>query len=168
MLCISSETFLYFPASDLGWARGLAIILHRNAVECGNHPFSVEILLFRGYRNQHAVHPVGRLAAEIKMKLCMLIFVLSMDAFAYHINYVILSICFYSVYRPVPVEKDVKIYGVGPKRQRWSNKPTTIWKLKNLDYLLQNSENHLKHASRDKAQLVPINPQFSELTTHIY
>lgn len=34
MLWISSETFLYPPASDLGGARGLEITLHRNAVEC--------------------------------------------------------------------------------------------------------------------------------------
>lgn len=168
MLCISSETFHYLLASDLGGARGLATILHRNAVECGNCPLSVEILLSRGYRNHHATHPAGRLAAKTKMKHCMLIFVLSMDAFVYLINYVILSICLYSVYRPVPVEKDIKIYGVGPKRQRWSNKPVTIWKLKNLDYLLQNSGKHLKHASWDKAQLMLTNPQFSELTTHIY
>lgn len=87
---------------------------------------SVEILLFRVYKNHHAVHPAGRLAAEIKVKHCMLIFVLSVDASAYQINYVILSICLYSVYKPVPVEKDVKIYGVGPKRQRSSNKPITI------------------------------------------
>lgn len=96
---------------------------------------SLEILLFRDYRNHHAMHPAGRLAAQLKTKHCMLVFVFSMDAPAQHVNYVILSVCLYPVCRPVPAEKEVKIYGVGPERQQWSNKPITIWKLKNLDYL---------------------------------
>lgn len=68
----------------------------------------LEILLFRDYRNHHAMHCACRLVAQIKMKHCMLVFVLSMDASAQHITYVILSICLYPVCRPVPAEKDVK------------------------------------------------------------
>ena len=84
----------------------LAITLHRNAVECGSCPFS------RGFivRNHHAMNHVGRLAAQIKVKHHVLVFVLSMDASAQHINCVILSICLYPVCRPVPAEKDVKIH----------------------------------------------------------
>lgn len=60
----------------------------------------------------------GRLAVQSKMNLCLLVFVLSVDTSAQHINYVMLPTCLYPVCRPVPAEKDAKIYGVGPKRQR--------------------------------------------------
>lgn len=48
------------------------------------------------------MHCAGRLAAQIEIKRCMLVFVLSMDASAQHITYVILPICLYPVCRPVP------------------------------------------------------------------
>lgn len=66
----------------------------------------------------HAMQRTGRLAVQSKMNLCLLVFVLSVDTSAQHINYVMLPTCLYPVCRPVPAEKDAKIYGVGPKRQR--------------------------------------------------
>lgn len=98
-----------------GRSQGLATTLHRNGVECGNCP---HILLFRDYRNHHTMHRACTLAAQIKTKHCMLVFVLYMDASAQHINYIIVHICLYPVCRPVPAEKDVKIYGVGPKKTK--------------------------------------------------
>lgn len=41
-------------------SQGLAITLHRNAVECGKPPLLVEIFLFRDYRNHHAMHHACR------------------------------------------------------------------------------------------------------------
>lgn len=120
MLYSSSETLLYPPvanASDLGVAGGLRL-LRIEMQWMWRLSALLAILLFRDYRNHHAMHRACRLAAQIKMKHCMLVFVLSMDASAQHINYVILSIRLYPVCRPVPAEKDVKTYGVGPKRQR--------------------------------------------------
>lgn len=79
---VSSEMLLYPPvanAYDLREARTLAIALHRNAVECGSCPLYV---IYCSETTETAMHcnPAGRLAVQIKIKRCMLVFVLSIDA----------------------------------------------------------------------------------------
>lgn len=76
-------------------SRGFAIALHTNAVQCGDFPILVEHLLFRDCRN-HMQTGTGRLAARSKMNLCLLVFVLSVDTSAQHINYVMLNCMFIS------------------------------------------------------------------------
>lgn len=59
-----------------------------------------------------------QMAAQIKMKHCMLVFVFSMDTSAQHINYVIPSTYLHPVGRPVPAKKNVKIFEAVPKKRK--------------------------------------------------
>jgi len=56
--------------------------------------------------------------AQIKIKHCMLVFVLSMDISAQHMNDAVLSICLHPIGRPMPTEKGIKVFEVVPKRER--------------------------------------------------
>lgn len=53
-------------------------------------------LVVQRLQEPHATHGMGRLAAQSKMNLCLLVFVLSVDTSAQYINYVMLPYMFVS------------------------------------------------------------------------
>lgn len=120
MLYISPEMLLYAPvanARNLGGAGGLRVLCSQ--MQCSVVIFSLgRKFIVQRLQEPRAMHGTGRLAAQSKMNLCLLVFVLSVDTSAQHVNCVMLPTCLYPVCRPVPAEKGVKIYGVERNRQR--------------------------------------------------